>query len=424
MGLHPVSVTEIVSLIKENLEGGFGRLVVEGEVSNLLRSAVGHWYFTLSDGESSLQAALFKSDALRNPLMRTLKDGDKLICQGRLGVYARRGTFQLICKSVHPAGKGDLKAKFEDLKAKLASEGLFDRERKRPIPPLPGKVAVISAEKGAALADFLKIYRRRSLWMDVTVVPATVQGEKAPVDLIRALRLAAQRDYEVIVLARGGGSLEDLAAFNDEALARAIGECGIPVVSAVGHEVDFTIADFVSDLRAETPSAAAQILTESQTKIHARLASAQKTLGLMMSEILGRYRHRVAARHPRALLGLIEGKLGAFRSRLETCRRLHHPSEIFRFHEVDFFLDELVRRGLTRIEDQRDRHHHRLERSWDLLRAFDIREVLKRGFSYLSVESKIISSRSDFDKVAPSTPIHIDFWDGRAVFKKKKTDGS
>ena len=421
MRSQALSVTEVILQIKDTLEGDFRALSVEGEISNLTRSTVGHWYFTLSDEKASLQVALFKGDAFKNPVIRKLKNGVKVICTGHLGVYTKRGTFQLICKTLFPTGKGDLKAQFEALKKQLAGEGLFDLDHKHPIPTYPDKVAIITSEQGAALQDFLKIYRRRSLWMDITLIPVPVQGEKAPSAIIEALSLVSNHNFDVIVLTRGGGSMEDLWAFNDESLAMAIYQCATPVISAIGHEVDFTIADYVADLRAETPSAAAQILTEPQTMILHRLQSTHKTLLLKMSEVIGRYRHQVAQRHPFVLVQIIKDRLNQYQKRLESCHRLHHTFEIFRFHEIYLFLDELMIRALKVVEGNINKKRNQTERSWDLLNAFNVNRVLQRGFTYIKTKN-IVPSLEDFNQIVPGQTIDIHFYDGKGLVQKCKKE--
>ena len=396
-------------------------MVVEGEVSNLSRSAVGHWYFTLVDRQASLQVALFKGNAMRNPLIRSLRDGDKLICTGALGVYTKRGTFQLIAQTIRLMGAGDLEAQFKALKEKLAGEGLFDLADKRPIPALPGRVAVITAEGGAALRDFVEIYRRRSLWMNLLLVPSLVQGEKAARSLMAALEKALKlQGIDVIVLTRGGGSAEDLWPFNDESLARAIHRCPIPVISAVGHEVDFTIADYVADMRVETPSAAAQILTEGQTTILRRLEAARKTLSLKMSGAMGHYRHRVLQRRPSVLVQMIQDKIFRCQKRLQACQRLQQSNELFRFHETDLFLDELMKRGLGVLWGRIEGEGRRLERSLDLLNALDVKNVLARGFSYLSYKSKAIPSLEELQTIPAGSELTVHLRDGEGVLCKKR----
>src|SRR5690606_12931867 len=216
---------------------------------------------------------------MRNPLIRNLKNGDKIVVVGPISVYQKRGSFQLLAKRIFPAGEGQLKLQYERLKARLSQEGLFDIEKKKPIPKFPRRIAVITAEHGAALQDFLNVMERRSLWMDILIIPALVQGDGAPRSLLNALKKAESIEgVDVIVLTRGGGSIEDLWGFNDENLVRAIDNCTIPVISAVGHQVDFTLCDYVSDHRSETPTAAAEILSQPQTELNSRLVFCQSRI--------------------------------------------------------------------------------------------------------------------------------------------------
>ena len=254
-----ITVSQLNRQVKTLLEKGLARLWVEGEISNIARPASGHVYFSLKDANAQIRCAFFRQRQ-RGPTIG-LKNGDQVLAFGRVSLYEPRGDYQLIVEQVEPAGEGALKRQFEVLKKKLAAEGLFDEDRKQALPDLPKRIGVITSPSGAAVRDILTVLGRRFPSIPVVVYPAAVQGEAAPGELIAALETAAQRDEcDVLIIGRGGGSLEDLWAFNDEGLARAIAACPIPVVSAVGHEVDFTIADFVADLRAPTPSGAAEIV--------------------------------------------------------------------------------------------------------------------------------------------------------------------
>lgn len=417
MSLKALSVTEVVSKVKKNLEGeDFCHLMIEGEISNLTFSAAGHWYFTLKDLHSALQVSLFRGHAMRNPLIKKIKGGEQVICSGSLGVYTKRGTFQLICKSFSLLGEGDLNARFEALKKKLAGEGLFDRFRKRPLPPFPQKVGVITSKSGAAFQDFINVYRRRSLWMDVTLIPALVQGEKAPQSLIKALNLSVQKgDFDVLVLTRGGGSLEDLWAFNHEGLARALFSCPFPVVSAVGHQVDFTIADHVADVRAETPTAAAELLTESQTKITDRLSSSKKMILLQLSKVISFYRQKLLEKSPTALAQVMRDKVLSYERRLMEARKIFHPtvsSAFFRFHETDLYLDDLINRGRGVLTEQIKKDHNLLESFSQLLQSYSAEKVLRRGYTYLSSPSGAVSSYKDFQRLPKSQRLKVHFYDG------------
>jgi len=261
------TVTELNDQIKGLLEEGFDVIWVEGEVSNLRRPASGHVYFTLKDEKSQVRAVLFRSpygqrNAVWNPQARfDIEEGMQIICRARLSVYTVRGEYQLITEVVEPKGVGALQKAFEQLKQRLQAEGLFEPARKKPVPFLPRKIGVITSPTGAVIRDILTITRRRFSSVPILIAPVRVQGVEAPPEIVQAIRdMQSFTDVEVIILARGGGSLEDLAPFNDEGVARAIFHSRIPVISAVGHETDFTIADFVADLRAPTPSAAAEMV--------------------------------------------------------------------------------------------------------------------------------------------------------------------
>ena len=267
-----LTVSQLNRRVRELLESGVGRVWVEGEISNIARPASGHIYFSLKDESAQVGAAWFRQRQ-RGPTIG-FKDGDRVLACGRVSLYEARGNYQLIVEQMEPAGEGVLKRRFEALKKKLQAEGLFDTERKRELPALPSRVGVITSPSGAAIRDILSVMRRRFPGVPVVVYPAAVQGDAAPGELIEALATAVRRnECDVLIIGRGGGSLEDLWAFNDEQLARAIADCPIPVVSAVGHEVDFTISDFVADVRAPTPSGAAELSVPSRHEWQHRVAT-------------------------------------------------------------------------------------------------------------------------------------------------------
>ena len=254
-----ITVSQLNRQVKTLLEKGLARLWVEGEISNLARPASGHLYFSLKDDSAQIRAAYFRQRQ-RGPTIG-LKNGDQVLVYGRVSLYEARGDYQLIVEQVEPAGEGALKRQFEVLKKKLAAEGLFEAEHKQDLPDLPQRIGVITSPSGAAVRDIISVLGRRFPSVPVVIYPAAVQGDVAPLELISALDTAIERDEcDVLIIGRGGGSLEDLWAFNDEQLARTIFASPIPIVSAVGHEVDFTIADFVADVRAPTPSGAAELV--------------------------------------------------------------------------------------------------------------------------------------------------------------------
>jgi exodeoxyribonuclease VII large subunit len=253
------SVSELSAEIRMVLEGEIGERLVEGEVSNCRLWNTGHLYFTLKDDGAQIRAVMFRTAAQR--LKFKPEDGLHVVARGRVSVYEIKGEYQLVCDQMEPRGLGALQLAFEQLKKRLQAEGLFDAARKRPMPALPRKIGVVTSLDGAAVRDILKVLARRYPNAHVVIRPSRVQGDEAAADLVRGLRLMGRvPGVDVVIIGRGGGSMEDLWAFNDEALARAIAACPVPVISAVGHEVDFTIADFVADLRAPTPSAGAEMV--------------------------------------------------------------------------------------------------------------------------------------------------------------------
>lgn len=287
------TVTDLTKMIKHHLEAEFSLVWVSGEVSNLRLPHSGHCYFTLKDQSSQVRAVIFRSSL---QAMR-LKPADslKVVCRGQLTVYEPRGEYQLIIDYLEPLGIGALAQAFEELKARLAAEGLFEAQHKQPLPFLPRRLAVVTSPSGAAIRDFLQIINRRFPNLEVLIYPVRVQGQGAGDEIAAAIQtLNSMPGIDVLVLTRGGGSLEDLWAFNEEKVARAIFHSRIPVISAVGHEIDFTIADFVADLRAPTPSAAAELVVRRQDELHQRLerlqAGLQRQLRLRVEQARERLR--------------------------------------------------------------------------------------------------------------------------------------
>ncbi len=270
-------VRELVAQVRELVEQEYGDVWVEGEISNYRPAPSGHVYFTLKDADAQLPIVLFRRQAM---LLRFRpEDGLHVLVRGRVSVYEQRGQMQLVAETMEPVGAGSSQLAFEQLKERLKTEGLFDADRKRPLPTFPRTVGIVTSPTGAVIRDFLNIVSRRHSGLNVLLCPVTVQGESAPAEIEAALvELNAANLVDLIVLARGGGSLEDLAAFNSERVARAIASSRLAVVSAIGHETDFTIADFVADLRAPTPSAAAELITEAQHKIADHLAAQSRRL--------------------------------------------------------------------------------------------------------------------------------------------------
>ena len=290
------SVGDVTRAIRSVIEGAFVEVWVEGEVSNYRSQASGHQYFTLKDADSQLACVLFARPGVWKKSTVQIRDGMLVQAKGRITVYEVRGQYQLNVSSIQQAGAGQLQAKFEALKRKLAAEGLFDAECKRPLPPFPRTLGIVTSPTGAALRDMLQILERRAPWLRIIVSPCRVQGDGAAKEIIAALDRLQQLDVpvDVIVLARGGGSMEDLWEFNNEDLARAIAGSSIPVVSAVGHEIDFTIADFVADLRAPTPSAAAELVAPDTAELQRSLTETSRRMQRIVAGEMNRARAALA----------------------------------------------------------------------------------------------------------------------------------
>ncbi len=264
------SVSDITELVKGTLDAAFPRVWVEGEVSNCKKHTSGHIYLTLKDERAALCAVMFRSDA--RGLRFDLKDGLRVVCRGRISVFEARGIYQLYVDLIEPKGKGALQLAFEQLRDRLKAEGLFDEARKRPLPVRPRAIGIVTSPTGAALRDILRILRRRHAGVRIVIAPARVQGEGAADEIVAGIEALGRRgEADVLIVGRGGGSIEDLWAFNEEKVARAIRACPVPVISAVGHEVDFTIADFAADVRASTPSAAAELVVKTEAEFRERI---------------------------------------------------------------------------------------------------------------------------------------------------------
>ena len=357
------TVAELTARIRALLEGdeSLQDVAVSGEISNMTRARSGHWYFTLKDANASLRCVMWRSAAGRQRFVP--QEGDAVQALGHIGLYEPRGEYQLYATQLRPLGVGELYAQFEQLKRALEAEGLFDEARKRPLPAFPHVIGVVTSPQAAAFQDVCNVLRRRFPLAQVWLSPAAVQGIDAPAQLRAALaRLNAHAEVDVILLIRGGGSIEDLWAFNDEALARAIAASRLPVVSGVGHETDFSIADFVADLRAPTPSAAAELVTPDLGEVQQQLTGAQARLEALQ----------------RARLALLADRLGASR------RSLMHLSPL---------------RELATLRQRLDDQELRLQRAWHTahsalaarlaegtaaLGAADPQAILQRGYALLT----------------------------------------
>ncbi len=319
-----LSVSELNHQARHLLESSFMQVWVEGELSSFSRPSSGHWYFSLKDQKCQIRCAMFRG---ANQRIRTLpKEGDQIRIRGKVTLYENRGDFQIIVEHLEPAGLGPLQQAFEALKMKLQAEGLFDPARKKPLPVTPRHIGVVTSPTGAAIHDILTVLARRCPAIPVTLYPTAVQGQAATADIVNAIDRAQRHGVaDVLIIGRGGGSLEDLWCFNEEAVARAIAGCSIPTVSAVGHEVDVTIADFVADLRAPTPSAPAEKISPDQSHWLRRLAEQQLRLG----------------QSARRLLLRLDQQLGHLAARLRDPRR-ELQDKAQRMDELDMRLNQAM----------------------------------------------------------------------------------
>jgi len=392
-------VSELLKAVRLTLESRFTDVRVDGEVSGLKRSGNGHVYFTLKDAEAQLDCVLFSREAAR--IKFTLEEGMAVRCRGRLTLYEARGKFQMSVVDVEPTGAGALALAFEQLKQRLGAEGLFDAARKRPLPFLPRRIGVVTSPSGAVIRDIVRIAHRR-FPIPILLAPTPVQGEGAALGIAAGIRkLEAIADVDVIIVARGGGSLEDLWAFNEEAVARAIHACRVPVISAVGHETDFTIADFVADLRAPTPSAAAERAVPSLDDLIAELALLRRRGGRALAETARRARHeRVLAR-----------KLAAARADLRTVEvRLQRAHPHRRIAEQRHALAAMRHRLETAVRPAMVRRRHAIESACGKLEALSPMRVLERGFSLTQrADGHVLTSAAD---VQPGERITVRVSDG------------
>jgi len=324
-----LSVSDLNREARYLLEGSFPSILVEGEISNIAMPASGHWYLTLKDGSAQVRCAMFRNRNMR--IRFRPEDGMQVLVRGKVSLYEGRGDFQLILEHMEERGDGALLRAFEKLKTSLLQEGLFDEAHKRPLPDLPTHIGVITSATGAAVRDIVSTLGRRFPAIMVTVIPVTVQGDNAAREMIQAITVANEKkgclsDLDVLVIGRGGGSLEDLWSFNDEGLARCIHDSELPVVSAVGHEVDFTIADFVADVRAATPTAAAEILSPDQDEYKLLFAAYGKQLLSLTTEVINRKKQsldwlRKQLRHPGRKLQEQSQRLDETEARLQRAFR-------------------------------------------------------------------------------------------------------
>jgi len=419
------TISQLNAQARTLLERGLGSVWLEGEISNLARPASGHWYFSLKDESAQVRCAMFRN---RSMLVRfPVKDGARVLARGRVSLYEARGEFQVVIDHLEEAGEGALRRRFEELKRKLLTEGLFEATQKKPLPTLPRRIGVITSPTGAALRDILHILQRRFPAVPVLIYPVAVQGEAAPREIVQALQLAdARRDCDVLILARGGGSLEDLMAFNEESVARAIHACGIPIISGVGHETDVTIADFVADERAPTPSGAAERSVPDSAEYLRTLGALERNLVQalrrklsLLRQTLQQWERSLNRLSPRARLQQHAQRLDeldqrmqrAIRARLDRARvRLSNAAALLgrssparRIAPLKQRLDVAQRRLPVAIQRRLQVARERFERSMRTLNAVSPLATLERGYAIVTDSSAHVVT--DASTLAPGAQI-------------------
>jgi exodeoxyribonuclease VII large subunit len=375
-----LTVGEFTRRVKEALEGAIAPGWVRGEVSNLRAQASGHVYFTLKDASAQLACVLFRGDALKQSL--TLRDGLQVLAYGEIGVYEQRGQYQLVVRALIEHGLGRLQQQFEELKRRLAAEGLFDPAKKRALPALPRTIGVITSPTGAALQDFIRVLQRRKWTGRLVVLPAKVQGGGAAAELAEMLRVAGGLGlFDLLVIGRGGGSVEDLWAFNEEALVRAVAASPVPVISAVGHEIDFTLCDFAADVRAETPTAAAELISSRHLDSVERVLNAGSALEDIAATRLGQSRQRLD--HARSRLRLLTPTAALEQRSLRVDDLANRLAAALR-HAVQERRSRLAaaraKFAASPPEKRVRQESHRLLALWKRLESASPQSVLKRGF--------------------------------------------
>ncbi len=389
---HIISVTDLNMYVRHLISGdaALRSIRLRGEVSNFKRHASGHWYFTLKDDSCRISAVMFRQNAMRMSLRPT--DGMQVVVTGQVSLYAESGAYQIYCENMRPDGVGSLYQQFEALKAKLQMEGLFDAARKRPLPWRPGKIAVVTSPTGAVLHDIRRVAARRDPGVPLVLLPVQVQGQGAAEEIAAAIRKAGNLPgVDVIITGRGGGSMEDLWAFNEEIVARAIAESPMPVISAVGHETDTTIADFAADARASTPSNAAEMAVPDRREILEGMAEMRRHLAEAVSALLREHqltvlslRRRLEAQSPAHRLTVLQSRTAAARMRLDAAVDARFTSVMPRIDLAEVRLnnavDNVLRRGAESISSARNR-----------LTALNPSAVLERGYALVMDGGRVVT---------------------------------
>ena len=428
------TVSQLTRKIRLLLENELRSIVLEGEVSNYKKAASGHLYFSLKDNNSQIAAVMFKGFAQKLPFR--MEEGLEVIAKGHVTVYQPRGEYQLQVSSLEPQGIGALQFAFEQLKKKLEGEGLFEQKHKAPIPPFPRKIGIVTSKTGAVIHDMQNVLQRRFAGIPVLFFPASVQGDQAVPELIAGIKylnqIAEREEIDVLIVGRGGGSIEDLWAFNDEKLARVIFASQVPIISAVGHETDFTIADFVSDLRAPTPSAAMELAVPNQSEVKAWVESMRQQLLKTLSQFLKRHQEEYHAtlaqlRSPQFRIDQHQQQIDHLRHRLQkqqqflleqakqsvfsTNQLLHSKSPIQLLGSTQQLLDQFSLRLHRNMQQFLQTRKNQLQNSVKILDSKSPLALMKRGYGLVSQQNgKRIRS---VDDVQPKEQIQITLEDGK-----------
>jgi exodeoxyribonuclease VII large subunit len=413
------SVSEINQAIRGILEGTYAVIWLRGEISNFKAHTSGHFYFSLKDSKAQINAVMFKG--FNGKLGFKPHDGMEVIVRGKITVYEPRGTYQIFCEIMEPVGLGALQMAYEQLKQKLDKEGLFDPKRKRPLPSFPAKIAIITSPTGAAIRDMLNVLGRRFKGLEITLIPVSVQGDKAPGEICAGIELANKvGGFDVMIVGRGGGSIEDLWAFNDEKVCRAIAASKIPTVSAVGHEIDFTLADFVADLRAPTPSAAAELVVKNVADLSTRLLDDRQRLLNSIAKLFSRYKETL--RH-------LEARV------IDPQRRIQDA--VLRCDELVARMENQINRSIESlrmaVKPALEQLHARMIRTIELKRsawsvstgqldALSPLKVVERGYALVTVGKKVVT---DHRQLKTGDELKLQFAEGCATVSVQdvKDDG-
>ncbi len=430
-----LSVSDVNKAIRETLESSYKTIWLKGEISNFKPHSSGHWYFSLKDSKAQISAIMFRG--FNQGIKFKPRDGMEVIVRGKITVYEPRGSYQIFCEMMEPVGAGALQIAFEQLKAKLQAEGLFSPEKKRPLPVLPRHVAIVTSPTGAAIRDILNILHRRFKGLRVTVVPAVVQGDKAAGSICAALTLAQQLpDVDVMIVGRGGGSVEDMWCFNDEKVARMIAACRVPIISAVGHEIDFTISDFVADLRAPTPSAAAELVSKNASQLCEDISNLRKRIvrSFVHDEQLKKQRVFQLSKRlvdPKRRLQDLALRCDELSQRLESSMKRYFDR---RAQQIKLMLHKLpsprqmIQRLVQEVDSLRshlDAHasrgiemrQARLGRLTGMLDSLSPLKVVERGYSITYKEGRLIRSA---DQLKKDDLVDIRFAKGQATARIEK----